>query len=409
MQNNSASPLSILDLLQPRYIRDPYPLYRRLREHDPIYWDERFQSWVLTRHADVVAVLHDPRFTAKRAFKDMSWVPEEFLDSISKPVRALSCQMLFLDQPDHTRLRGLVAGAFTPRIVENMRHSIQHEVDELLDTLIPRGHMEVIADFARPLASTVIATLLGIPLEDHAQFLKWSDDYGSLIDGTKSVIEDVIHLLQSLSEFLDYFREIVRQRGRDPRDDLTQAMIAAEERGNHLNEDELLGNLVLLLSAGHITTTHLISNGLLALLRNPEQYRQLKEDPGLVSSAVVEFLRYDSPTQSTERLPCVDLEIGGRCIKRNQSVLLCLGAANRDPAQFDNPDQLDLKRTDNRHMAFGHGIHFCLGAPLARLEAEIAFNTLLRRLNQPGLVIEEPEHIPSIAFRSIKRLPITFT
>ena len=409
MQNNSYRPLSILDLLQPAYTQNPYPLYHQLREQDPIYWDERFQSWVLTRHTDVIAILRDPRFTAERAFKNTSWIPEKFLASISQPVRVLGRQMLFRDAPDHTRLRSLVSRAFTPRVVESMQPFIQQEVDELLDAVVPQGHMEVIADFAYPLPSTIVATLLGVPPEDHARFVKWSNDFGTLIDGINTTVEGMIHLLQSYSECIEYFREIIRQHKSAPKDDLMQAMIVAEEQGNRLNEDELLGNLVLLLAAGHITTTHLIGNGLLALLHNPAQFQQLKENPALISSAVAELLRYDSPTQSTERLPRCDLEIGGKQIKQGQSVLLCLGAANRDPAQFHNPDQLDLSRPENRHLAFGHGAHFCLGAPLARLEAEIAFSALLRRLNQPQVSCEEPEHAPSIAFRSLKHLPITFT
>ncbi|GHO88863.1 cytochrome P450 [Dictyobacter formicarum] len=409
MQQKSDSSLSILNLLQPEYTLNPYLLYHQLREHDPVYWDQRFQSWVVTRHADVIAVLRDPRFTAKRAFQDAFWESEDFLAAFGQPVRVLNRQMLFLDHPDHTRLRSLVSGAFTPRVVENMRASIQHEVDTLLDDIMPKGGMEVIADLAYPLASTVIATLLGIPPEDHAKFVKWSDDYGALIDGNKSQIEHVICLLQSFSEFTNYFRKFVDQHKSDPQDDLMQAMINAEEQGGRLNEDELLGNFALLIAAGHITTAHLIGNGLLALLQNPEQFYQLKQNSDLISSAVMEFLRYDSPTQSTERIPIVDLEIAGKHIKKGQSVLLGLGAANHDPAQFPDPDHLDLSRTDNRHVAFGYGAHFCLGSPLARLEAELAFNTLLQRLIQPHIQLEKYEYTPSIAFHNLKYLHITFT
>lgn len=396
--------LSILNLLQSEYTRDPYSLYHRLREHDPLFWDERFQSWVLTRHADIVAVLRDPRFTAERAFR----VPEEAIASVRQPVLALSCQMLFLDQPDHTRLRSLVAGSFTPRAVESMRAPVQQKVDSLLDMLLPRGQVEAITDFASPLASGVMATLLGLPQEDRTHFARWANDYGALIDGTKATIEDVIQLLQKLSEALDYFREMIKKRKNAPQNDLLQRMISAHEQGDCLNEAELLGNLVLLLAAGIITTTHLIGNGLLALARHPEQYEVLQKKPDLVSSAVIEFLRYDSPTQSTERLPRADLEIGDKQLKRGQPVLLCLGAANHDPAQFSNPDKLDFARTDNRHVAFSHGAHFCLGAPLARLEAEVAFRTLLTRLKRFPMLVNEPEHAPSIAFRILKSLPLTF-
>jgi cytochrome P450 len=268
--------------------------------------------------------------------------------------------------------------------------------------------MEVIQAFAFPLPAIVIAQMLGVPPEDRGQFVKWTGDFGMLLSGVNLELQDVVRALYGVSEFMDYFRNIIKQRRTAPKDDLMQAMIAAEEQGDRLTEEELLGNCVLLLAAGHGTTTHLIGNGLLALLRNPDQMQLLKDNPGLIAPAVQELLRYDSPVQMTSRRAKEDITIGDKRIQAGQAVLMCLGAANRDPAVFPDPDRLDLRRQDNRHVAFGYGIHYCLGAPLARIEGEIAFNTLLRRLPNPRLATGEPEWAPNLVFRGLRSLPIEF-
>jgi cytochrome P450 len=408
MPEDVTNKLSLMDVLQPEYTANPYLLYRRLREHDPIYWDEAAQSWVLTRHSDVVAILRDSRLSAERFMLDTSWLPEDMKETLGPPIHALTRQMLFRDPPDHTRLRGLVSKAFTPRVLEAMRPRIQGIVDELLDAVQGDGGMEVVQAFAFPLPAIVIAQMLGVPSEDREQFVQWTHDFGSLLSGVNLELQDVIRALYGVSEFMDYFRDIIRQRRTAPKDDLMQAMIAAEEQGDRLSEEELLGNCVLLLAAGHGTTTHLISNGLLALLHNPDQMRALKDDPGLIASAVQELLRYDSPVQATSRLAKEDMTIGDKRVQAGQDVLMCLGAANHDPAVFVSPDRLDLRRQENRHVAFGHGIHYCLGAPLARIEGEIAFNTLLRRLPNPRLTTEAPERMPNLVFRGLQSLRIEF-
>jgi cytochrome P450 len=324
------------------------------------------------------------------------------------PVRAVMRQILFLDPPDHTRLRGLVSKAFTPRVVESLRPRIQELVDDLLDRVQETGHINFVQDFAYPLPAIVIAEMLGVPPEDREMFIKWTGDFARLLDGFDMSFEGVVQALSGVSEFMDYFRAIIKQRRTAPRDDLLQAMITAEEQGDKLSEEELLGNCVLLLAAGHGTTTHLLSNGMLALLRNPEQLELWRTHPELASSAVVELLRYDSPVQLTSRHPKEDLEIADKQISEGQEVLLSLGAANHDPALFATPDQLILQRPEGRHMAFGQGVHFCLGAPLARLETEIAFNTLLRRLQTPRLATKELEWMPSLVFRGMRELPLVF-
>lgn len=406
MQQDIDNRCSLTDVYLPEYTANPYPLYRQLRDLDPVYWDEKTHSWVLTTYADGLALLRDNRFTAARFLTDLPWLTDELRASLGAPMHALTRQILFLDPPDHTRIRGLVAKAFTPRVVEGLRSFIQQIIDELLDGILAQGQTELIQDFTYPLPAIVIAQMLGVPPEDREQFFKWTNDFGTILESGELTPEDAIRAFFGVSEFMDYFRQIVAQRQTQPKDDLIQVLITAEEGGNVLSEDELLGNCVLLLAAGHGTTTHLIGNGMLALLRNPDQYQQLKEHPEAISLAVMELLRYDGPVQATSRRAKEDLTIRDKHIQAGQDVLVSLGAANHDPAQFSEPDRLNLQRPENRHLAFGQGIHFCLGAPLARLEAEIAFATLVRRLPNPRLS-SEPEFFPSLVFRGMMELPIT--
>jgi cytochrome P450 len=406
--NNSDTQLSLAQLLTPEYIANPYALYSQLRTQEPVFWDEQSNVWVLTQYNEAASALRNPRLSAARMTIGTDWIPEELMATLAPPVHALTRQMLFLDPPDHTRLRGLAAKAFTPRIVEALRPRIQLLVDELLDAVQPSGYMNFMQDFAHPLPAIVIAEMLGVPPEDRAQFTVWTNDFGSLLDGGNPSIEGVMQSLSGVAEFMDYFRALIRQRRTAPRDDLLQAMIVAEEQGDKLSEEELLSNCILLLAAGHGTTTHLLGNGLLALLRNPAQLAYWKNDPSVAPYAVAELLRYDSPVQLTSRHPTESIELGGKHIEAGQEVIIVLGAANHDPAQFSQPDQLDLSRPESRHMAFGLGIHFCLGAPLARLEGEIAFNTLLRRLPDIQLATEEVEQVPSTVFRGLMELPVSF-
>lgn len=397
--------LSVSDVIKPPYIDNPYPLYHAIRALSPVYWDERANSWVLTSHAEVMTALRDPRFSADRIGMDVSWLPEEVRERLKRPVRAMAKQILFLDPPDHTRLRSLATKAFTPRMVERMREHIQQIVDDLLDAVEAKGEMEVIRDLSYPLPAIVIAETMGVPPEDRDRFSKWTADFGALLDGVQQSMQEVVMAFFSVIELMDYFADVIAQRrGAPKKDDLLQAMIGAEEHGDTLDEDELLGNCVLLLAAGHLTTTHLIGNGLWTLLKHPEQLQALRDDPALASGAVLEVLRYESPVQATARKTKVELEIGGQRIPEGVEVLVCLGAANRDPAQFPNPDQFDLRRADSRHMAFGHGPHFCLGAPLARLEAQIAFNTVARRFPNLHLLNEQPAWETSYIFRGQREL-----
>jgi cytochrome P450 len=291
---------------------------------------------------------------------------------------AIHSTLLMLDPPAHTRLRRLVNKAFTPRVVEGLRGRIQALVDELLDGVAARRGMELIHDLAYPLPVTVIAELLGIPVDDRTRFKQWSDTLAVLLDPLQAA-DGLAPTERAFAEICSYMRPIFAERRRAPRDDLISALVTVEDQGQTLNEIELLSLTMLILGAGHETTTNLLANAVLALLRNPGERRRLQDDPTLIGSAVEEFLRYDSPVQTTDRVATVDCEVAGHPVRKGSVVALLLGAANRDPARFADPDRLDLGRPDNHHVSFGHGAHFCLGAALARVEAQIAIATLLRR------------------------------
>jgi len=387
---------------------NPYPLYRRMREEDPVHWSDLMESWILSRYQDVVFVLTDPRFSADRRqarnrFAQMAQQREQEFGPLGRTQTMLSS-----DPPLHTRLRRLVSKAFTPRAVENLRPRIQEIVDELLEPFQRSGHIELIHDLAYPLPVIVIAEMLGVAAKDRAEFKRWSDDLVATLGGPFTPPEVLARARQSVDELAEYLRRVIGERRRQPREDLISGLIAAEEQGQVLSEDEILASAMLLLVAGNETTTNLIGTSMLALLRNPDQLRRLEDDPTLIQPAVEELLRYVGPVHGTGRVAKEDVEIGGRPVKQGQVVFTLLGAANRDPAQFPDPDALDIARSPNEHVAFGDGIHFCLGAPLARAEAQIAIGTLLRRFPDPHLELEEPEWGGTFIIRGLKSLPISF-
>jgi cytochrome P450 len=399
--------LSLSLLFQPEYIANPYPLYHQLRSTQPVYWDAGIDNWVLTRYDHVIAALQDPRLTSERVILDPEEFPEEIRKRVQPPLQALMKQMIFLDPPHHTRLRRLVARAFTPRMVEHMRPHIQQCVDHLLDKVQEQGRLEIIGDLAYPLPGLVIVEMLGIPLADQQQFIQWTDDYGSLLDGKIRTYKELLRVLQSVSNLMDYFRNTIAQRRTTPRSDLMQALITAEEHGDVLSETELLANCVLLLVTGHGTTTHLIGNGMLELLQHPDQLQQVRKNLALIERVVQETLRHESPVQAAARLAKEDLELGGQEIKAGQGVFMCLGAANRDPVYFSEPDLFDIHRSFNRHIAFGHGIHVCLGAALARIQGQIALQTLLQRFPILQLETQELEWERGLSVRGLKSLSIS--
>jgi cytochrome P450 len=391
-----------VNLMDPEFVADPYPTYHRLRAEDPVHRSP-LGFWVLTRYEDVVASLRDPRF-AKEAIA--AYVAARF--GVAPPGVGLS--MLDRDPPDHTRLRGLVSKAFTPRVVEGLRPHIQEIVDGLLDRVEGQGGMDLIEDFAYPLPVRVICEMLGVPVEDRERFKDWSL---AITRGLDALLlppdSDVTQRSGAARQSIGlYFRDLIAERRAHPRADMLSGLIAAEEAGDTLSEDELLATCILLLIAGHETTVNLIGNGVLALLRHPAELRRLRENPGLIGTAIQELLRYDGPVQRTARIPSEDVTIGGRTIAKGEMVMPFIGAADRDPAQFPDPDCLDIGRTENRHIAFGWGIHFCLGAPLARLEGQIAINTLVQRLPRLALATERPEFRHSLTLRGLASLPVSF-
>jgi cytochrome P450 len=317
--------------------------------------------------------------------------------------------MLFRDPPDHTRLRGLVNKAFTPRVVEGLRPRIEALVEELLDAHVDDAGMDLISDLATPLPILVIADLLGIPIEDYKELKRWSDDLALMLDG--SIAAQVApRAVTSAGEFVDYLRKVVTRRRTQPGNDLLSEMLAVQEKDDSLTEDEILGTSVLLLGAGHETTTNLIGNGALALLRHPQELARLRREPERLANAVEECLRFESPVQATSRVLSSDAEIGGHRIPKGEEIGLLLGAANRDPAVFRNPDRFDVAREEARqHLSFGYGIHFCLGANLARAEAQLAFAGLLRRFPELRLVDDSLEWRPGFLFRGVEHLRLRFS
>jgi cytochrome P450 PksS len=393
-----------LDLASPAFKADPHPTYARLRDEAPVFrasigW--RRQAWLVARYADVAALLRDPRF-AKDPLNVRGgagpWIPP-FL-------RPLTRNMLDLDAPDHTRLRALVQKAFTPRLVEGLRPRIERLVDELLAAALRNPRGELIAQLALPVPLTIIAELLGVPREDQPRFHRWSE---RIVSGTPDL--RAVLVIPAVRALFRYLRALFAQRRAEPRDDLVTALVQAEEAGDRLSEDELLGMVFLLLAAGHETTVNLIGSGVLALLQHPAQRERWRGDPGLARSAVEELVRFTSPVEvATERYAREDLEVAGVPVRRGEMVLGLIGSANRDAAHFAEPDVLDLGREPNRHLGFGIGVHYCLGAPLARLEAQAAISALLARA--PDLALAVPPAAlrwrRHVFLRGLRELPVRF-
>jgi cytochrome P450 len=392
-------------LFGPQMLADPYPYYARLRSTAPVYWADQFDGWILTRYADVTTVLRSPNASSDRASRGPQQARPEY-QSLNE-VRLYS--MLNADPPRHTRLRLLVNKAFTPRTVEELAPFIRTFVDKALDAAKARGRMELMADLAFPLPATVIAEMLGVPPEDRDRFKQWSDDTTAAVGNLPSNLSPEVlqKSVEGMRALQAYFRDIIAQRRTEPRDDLISGLIKAQEEGDRLSDQELLANCVLLLNAGHETTTNLIGNGTFALLRHPDQMKRLRDDPSLIPTAVEELLRYDSPVQFTNRILTADMELGGKVLQKGQMVLLLLGAANRDPEQFPDPDKLDVGRQNNKHVAFGLGPHFCLGAPLARLEGRLVFEALLQRAPNLKLDGPPPHYRQNFNLRGLESLSVT--
>src|SRR5215211_7423477 len=403
---------SLLNLQREEIRANPYPFYEQLREHDPIHWDEEMGFWVLTHYADIDSLYTDERFSrAQGLMRNFQRLSESERQIVEPVYHSFSKTVFYADPPYHTHLRGLMNHAFTPRRVERLRPYVQRIVNELLDTAQANSEMDVIRDLAYPLPVMVIAELLGLPAGDRARFKKWSDDLFAMLGTVRKKPLDLLeHAAQSLKEMTDYVRDLSQKRREHPQDDLSTALLLVTGSGEScphhfdtssvhgmgqvihekevpsaLAEEELVSNINILLSTGHETTTHLIGNGLLALLQHPVELQRLRAQPASLPSTIEEMLRYDSPVQITYRSALKDANIKGKLIRKGDLVNTILGSANRDPQRFSKPDRFDIMRNEGRHLGFGLGIHFCIGAPLVRLEAQIVFETILRRFPKIGL------------------------
>jgi cytochrome P450 PksS len=398
------------NLSGPVFEANPYPTYAAMQRDAPIYWqawDNGGGTWIVTRYEDVATILRDHKRFVKNYRNSLTPEQQAQLPPPDPLFQIIDNHLLSHDPPDHTRLRHLVNKAFTPRMINQLQARAETIAYQLLDRVEHKGGMDLIDDYAFPLPIIVIAELLGLPVEDRDQLRQWSHSFIAPVRN-----EAEFQIFKSvMTDFTNYLRELFAQRRQKPQDDLITALVQAEEAGDKLSEAELFSMVVLLIVAGHETTVNLIGTGMLALLRHPDQLEQLKENPALIEGAVEELLRYDGPVEtSTPRWVAEDVEIGGQLICRGERVEVVLSAANRDPAQFSNPDRLDISRQDNRHLGFGLGIHYCLGAPLARMEGKIALSILLKRL--PHLRLKVPPEtlewqvLPPV--RGLKHLPVVW-
>ncbi len=401
--------ISLFQLLDPTILADPYPLYARMRTQDPVHWDPFLKTWVVTRYKDVITVLINPNFSANRT-PTPEKLAEMGLSNLTPIAEVMVRQMLFLDPPAHGRLRGLASKAFTPRRVEMLRMHIQNITNNLLDKVEARGtrRMDVIEDIAFPLPAIVTAEMLGVPSADHVQLKTWSTDFAEILGNFQHNPDRTSRVLRSTNEMTAYFRDAIHGHRAHPRDDLISALLEAEVAGDRLSEAEVVANVIVTMVGGQETTTNLIGNGILSLLRHPGQLMKLRADYSLIPSAIEELLRFESPSQHTARIAQEDFVIDGRLIRKRQAVYAVMAAANRDPERFPDPDRLDIARTDNRHVAFGWASHFCFGAPLARLEGQTALETILRRF--PALRLESERLVwrENLGLRGLTALPVRF-
>jgi pimeloyl-[acyl-carrier protein] synthase len=397
--------LSLTKLLDPKVLANPYPLYARLREEAPVYFDPFLHTWVVTRYADVLKVLLT--FSADRtpSPKQLSAMG---MSAIGPIAQVMIKQMLFLDPPAHTRLRSLAATVFSPRRVKVLEEHIRSIANDLIDKVLAKGRMDVMSDIAEPLPAIVTAELLGVPVEDHDQLKDWSKDFAEMLGNYQHNPNRIPKVLKSTEEMTQYFRARIADQKDDPHEGLIQSLLSAEINGDRLTEEEVIANTIVTMVGGQETTTNLIGNGVLTLLRNPKEKDRLMSDYSLIPSAVEELLRYESPSQQTGRIAPEDVVIGGQQIKKGQAIIAVMASGNRDAERFPDPDKLDITRTDNRHLAFGWAAHFCFGAPLARLEGQIMLETMLRRL--PQLELEGGDLVwrENLGLRGLNSLRLKF-
>jgi cytochrome P450 len=389
------------------FFDDPYPTYRRLREEDPVHWSDHWGAWIVTRYDDVVKVLQDHRqfSNVSRHSTFMDHLPLDLRERMRPYADHFKTGLISSDPPHHTRFRGVVKDAFARPVIERLRPRVQSIVDDLLDSAVEKGEVDLVRDFAFLLPTAVITQLLGVPLEHRFKFDEWATPIFDFQGTARATPRHAIEAREGIIAFRKYYRDLLDERHRFPREDIMTRLAQAEYDGT-LNEDEVLSICVTLLLAGYGTTMSLIGNSVHSLLRHPDQHRSLRENPCAIVVAMEELLRFESPVGRQNRVAVRDLELGGKKIRKGDLVATLLGAANHDPEHFVNPDNLDLTRSDNKHVAFGVGIHFCLGAPLGRLEGQVAVQTLVQRF--PNLRLAETPAVwrQDITIRGLQTLPV---
>jgi cytochrome P450 len=405
MRTESDNELNLNNLFRPEVLANPYPFYHELRSRDPVHWDRSRNAWVLTRYEDVNLVPSDSRFSSAVLGEDTSWIPKNQRAELGAAFLGMRKDLIFSDPPDHTHLRALFGRLLSGRINEELRQRVEQIAHQLLDGVRAHGGMDVIGDFARELPFLVMAEIMGIPREDLVRLRSWSDAHGQFVTLRWDQFFDAV---QAFGQVKEYFRGLAGRRRASPGSDLISALVVTDMGNGAFSSEDVLANCAFVLTAAHLNTTNLIGNGLLALLRHPEQLRLLQEQPALLASAVEEMLRYDSPVQMIKRVTREDVVIGGKQIAKGQAIILVLGAANHDPERFDKPERLNLARQNNRHLAFAPGIHYCLGAALGRLEGQVAIATLFERFPALSLCDTPLDWHRNMVIRGLKALPIVF-
>ena len=389
-------------------LQNPYPTYARMHEEGPLHYVDvgKWAVWAVFSHAECSSIAKDPRLSAKRAKQQLLTLPPSTHGEFKELERILSLWMIFMDPPEHTRLRKLLNKGFSPAELEGLRPKVVSVVDEMLSGHQPGAEIDLLKEFANPMPVRIITEMLGIPHSMHDQFVAWSRAIAVFRGSIDRNVEQARIAQKAMLELREYFVETVAERRRNKGTDLISLLIGIEEEGEVLTEEELYAQCIAFLFAGHETTRNLIGNGMFTLLKNPEQTAELRDTPEMIRPAVEELLRYESPVQFTARVLKEEIEICGQRIPRKWTILCMLGAANRDPKQFKDPDTVNLKRLNNQHLAFSAGPHFCIGSQLARLEGQVAISRLLQRFPNMQLVGPLPEYAPTFGFRGLKSLPV---
>ena len=403
------TPTTTLDFTDPAIQADPYPHYQRLRAELPICWNGR--TWLISRYSDIVALLNDPRMSSARVEQTFAVLPPAVREELTPLRTVLGSRMLLSDPPQHTRLKGIVGKAFSPRMIEGRRARIEAICHQFIDRVSPRGEMEVMDDLATQLPGWAITDILGVPHDDQPRFTRWARDQVLIYDRAGMTQDRTAIMRQgqrSMLEMRAYLAEVIEARRQEPRDDLISELVQAEEHGDRLSPDELFGMCVALLVGGNNSTAHLIGNAILTLIHHPEALAHLRANPALIRPLTEEVLRYDSPVQATSRVVRETMDYGGQVFEAGQGIVVLFGSGNRDEAQFTDPTTFDPTRQPNRHLTFAHGPHFCLGVAIARLVSQVGILTLVERCDDLKLVRDDVTWLPGFAFRGPAALPITF-